>query len=63
MDEQVYEYIKYINSISEITKPKMPTFDKTAYTENEYIKAINQIEKDFVFTDSTLFTEQYLKGE
>ncbi len=43
MDDEITDYIKYILSLVEIKRPKMPTFSLSAYTESEYIKAINEI--------------------
>lgn len=63
MNEQVCAYIKYLQQIKQVNKPKMPKFDERAYTENEYVKAINSIENDFKFVDSIAVTERYLKGE
>lgn len=63
MNEQVCAYIEYLQQIKQVNKPKMPKFDERAYTENEYVKAINSIENDFKFVDSIAVTERYLKGE
>ncbi len=43
MDDEITDYIKYILSLVEIKRPKMPTFSLSAYTESEYINAINEI--------------------
>ena len=43
MDDEITDYIKYILSLVEIKRPKMPTFSLSAYTESEYIKAIKEI--------------------
>lgn len=63
MNEHVCAYIEYLQQIKQVNKPKMPKFDERAYTENEYVKAINRIENDFKFVDSIAVTERYLKGE
>ena len=63
MEEQVNAYIEYLAKFGEIKKPVLPKFDVLAYTENEYVKAVNSIESDFEFTDSVNLTEQYLKGD
>ena len=43
MDDEITDYIKYILSLVEIKRPKMPTFSLSAYTESEYINSINEI--------------------
>lgn len=63
MEEQVNAYIEYLQRFGVVQKPDMPKFDASAYTENEYVRAINSIEQDFEFADSVSLTEQYLKGE
>lgn len=63
MDEQVKAYIEYISNLNECIKPPMPNFDLAAYTENEYIKAVESIENDFAFTDAYDLTIDYLKGK
>lgn len=63
MEEQVNAYIKYLAGFGVVQKPVMPKFDVVAYTENEYVKAITNIEQQFEFTDCVGLTEQYLKGE
>lgn len=63
MEEQVNAYIEYLHRFGIVQKPVMPKFDVSAYTENEYVRAINTIEKDFEFDDCVSLTEQYLKGE
>ena len=63
MEEQVNAYIEFLARFGVVQKPDMPKFDVSAYTENEYVRAINSIEQDFEFADSINLTEQYLKGE
>ena len=63
MEEQVNAYIEFLAGFGVVQKPDMPKFDVSAYTENEYVRAINSIEQDFEFADSINLTEQYLKGE
>lgn len=63
MKEQANAYINYIKNMHGVTKPAMPKFDVIAYTENEYVRAIDAIDKDFLFTDSMDLTIDYLKGE
>ncbi len=63
MNNQVESYIEYLGKMQQVTKPKMPEFDDKAYTENEYVKAIQTIEEDFKNTDCLDLTISYLKGE
>lgn len=51
MDDEITDYIKYILSLVEIKRPKMPTFSLSAYTESEYINAINEIMKEYSHLD------------
>lgn len=51
MDDEINDYVQYILSLVEIRRPKMPSFPVSAYTENEYILAINEIMSDFSATD------------
>lgn len=51
MDDEITDYIKYILSLVEIKRPKMPTFSLSAYTESEYIKAINEIMNEYSHLD------------
>ena len=63
MNNQVESYIECLGKMQQVTKPKMPEFDDKAYTENEYVKAIQTIEEDFKNTDCLDLTISYLKGE
>ncbi len=51
MDDEITDYIKYILSLVEIKRPKMPTFSLSAYTESEYINAINEIMNEYSHLD------------
>ncbi len=62
MNEQADAYIHYIGTMRDFDKPKMPKFDVSAYTENEYVRAITTIENEFEYTDSFDLTIDYLKG-
>ena len=63
MEEQVNAYIEFLAEFGVVKKPPMPKFDVAAYTENEYVKAISNIEQQFEFADCVELTERYLKGE
>lgn len=51
MDDVVSEYIQYILKLVEIKRPEMPSFQISAYTENEYNNAIIEINEDFKYAD------------
>lgn len=51
MDDEITDYIKYILSLVEIKRPKMPTFSLSAYTESEYINSINEIMNEYSHLD------------
>ena len=51
MDDEINDYVQYILSLVEIKRPKMPSFQISAYTESEYISAINEIMNDFSNAD------------
>ncbi len=63
MNEEAEAYIEYLGRMEEVAKPVLPKFDQRAYTENEYIRAIKEIDNDFLFVDSFDLTIQHLKGE
>ena len=63
MEEQVIAYIEYLSNLKEITRPKMPKFDLSAYSDNEYKLAIQSLIKDYEGVDDFLITLHYLKGE
>ena len=63
MDEQVNAYIEFIGNMRQVNKPTMPKFDLSAYTENEYVKEVRSLEKEFENTDSVDLTIAFLKGE
>ncbi len=62
MNEEIREYIVYLSRFLEIKKPKMPNFDISAYTDNEYTLAIDEIMNDFSSVDDLYLTLEYLKG-
>lgn len=63
MNEYVEEYLKYVASLQQIKKPKMPKIAPSAYTDNEYTNAINQVMDEFEFADDYNVTINFLKGE
>ncbi len=47
----------------ELDKPIMPKFDLSAYTDNEYLLTINELNEDFdLILDEEVYSD-YLKGE
>ncbi len=63
MIEQVQAYIEFLSKFRSIERPKMPIFDVSAYTDNEYNIAIHKIDEDFQYIDDLQLTLEYLKGE
>lgn len=63
MKEEIREYINYLASINEIKKTKMPKFDLSAYNDNEYKYAIEELMLDFEMLDELYLTLKYLKGD
>lgn len=63
MNEEISEYEKYLLNFGMVNKPIMPNFDVLAYTDNEYLSAINQLMVDFEKIDDEYLTLQHLRGE
>lgn len=63
MQQEILSYIEYLESFNELKKPKMPSFDLKAYTDNEYHKAINEILETFDRVDDFQVYLKFLKGE
>ena len=63
MIEESQAYIEFLSKFRYVNRPKMPNFDVSAYTDNEYKIAIHKIEEDFQYIDDLQLTEKYLKGE
>ena len=61
MNEFVNAYIEFLLNSRELVRPEMPKFNKLAYTESEYIHAINEINRDYEFIDDLSITEHFLK--
>ena len=47
MNEEINEYLKYLLDFRMVEKPEMPSFNVSAYTDNKYMIAISEFEKDF----------------
>lgn len=63
MHREIEEYIEYISKLKDVQKPPMPTFDVSAYDDNEYVSAVRNVMSDFGDLDSCSLTIQYLKGK
>lgn len=63
MKEEIYEYFDYLLNFNAVEKPSMPKFNVSAYTENEYISAVNDLMLDFEKFDDFETTLKYLKGD
>ncbi len=63
MNEEIEEYEKYLLNFGVVNKPIMPKFDLLAYTDNEYLSAIFDINEVFDFVDDEHLTIMHLKGD
>ncbi len=63
MDEEINEYIKYLLNFGMVQKPLMPKFNLMAYTDNEYLLAIENIMFEYDLIDDECVTIRYLKGD
>ena len=63
MNEFVEAYIEFLQNFSELDRPIMPKFNVYAYTESEYINAVEDTMRDYEFIDDLSITEHFLKGE
>lgn len=63
MLDEVLEYMKYMMEFGELKKPKMPNFDVEAYTDSEYLLAMEKINLDYENVDDLDATINYLKGD
>lgn len=63
MQQEILNYIEYLKTFKELKKPKMPSFDLNAYTDNEYHIAINELQEDFDRIDDFEVYLKFLKGE
>ena len=63
MRQEIEAYQKYLLNFGVVEKPKMPKFDESAYTDNEYLSLILSLMKDFDVLDSEYLTIEHLKGD
>ena len=62
MQQEIYGYLEYLNNFKELTRPAMPNFDLSAYSDSEYTNAINAVMNDFENVDDINITIERLKG-
>ena len=63
MFKLVNAYIEFLHSFTGLERPLMPKFDVSAYTESEYVTAINDIIREYEYIDDLGVTEHFLKGD
>ena len=63
MNEFVDAYIEFLQNFTELELPVMPKFNLSAYTESEYLYAVEETIKDYEFIDDLSITEHFLKGD
>lgn len=63
MNDEILKYAEYLINFGVVNKPKMPKFNYKAYTDNEYLSAIWDIEKFFDQIDDEYLTIKHLKGD
>jgi len=63
MFEFVNAYIEFLRDFKQLNRPEMPKFNVSAYTESEYLNAINEINLNYEFVDDLSITEHFLKGD
>lgn len=63
MNDEAREYVAYLSRFSGRPRPAMPKTDATAYTDNEYLFAIQDVIVDFENVNDEYLTIKYLKGE
>ena len=63
MHDEIREYEKFLCHSLEIKKPQMPIFDVSAYTDNEYLLSIADLNEAFDYIDDLCLTLNFLKGD
>ena len=55
------EYLALLSEANiELKSHQIPSYDKVAYTDNEYISLITELNKDFDNVNDLTLTEQFL---
>lgn len=63
MNELVEAYIEFLQNFTELERPFMPKFNASAYTESEYLNAINDTMFKYEDINDLSVTEHFLKGD
>ena len=63
MSEEINEYLRYLLDFRMVEKPQMPKFNHLAYTDNEYVLAIEEIMQDFNLPEDESLSVKHLKGD
>ena len=63
MEQEIFAYMEYLSSFTELTRPSMPNFNLFAYSDSEYTNAINSVMKDYESIDDIDVTIERLKGK
>ena len=63
MIDLVEAYIEFLQNFTELERPLMPKFNVSAYTESEYVSAVEDVLRDYEYIDDLSITEHFLKGD
>ena len=63
MIDLVEAYIEFLQNFTELERPLMPKFNVSAYTESEYVSAVEYVMRDYERIDDLGITEHFLKGD
>ena len=63
MNKLVDAYIEFLLNSRELVRPAMPKFNVSAYTESEYVSAVEYVMRDYERIDDLGITEHFLKGD
>ena len=63
MIDLVEAYIEFLQNFQELERPLMPKFNVSAYTESEYVGAVEDVMREYEFIDDLSVTEHFLKGD
>ena len=62
MKQEILAYVEYLSSFAELSRPEMPNFNLLAYSDNEYVNAINVVMNDYQNVNDINITLERLKG-
>ena len=63
MIDESLAYAEYLTHFNPKKRVQMPQFDRLAYTDNEYLLVVNELDADYGFLDGSDLTIKHLKGE